>query len=209
MDAETVTAEENKPEEILSSPDVATGEQAAEPQVEEQKEQYVPLPTHIKERRRRQELEQENRIYREMLEKQQAPVIQEDDKKYEAITNEEFEQKKAEIIQKVREETWIENNPEKLAIINERLPEFLQQRPNLKYAIEHSANRYLEAWNLMEALNPKQKEALKQAAVTQKKAAPNSPSSVPKAAALNESINLMNMTDAEYFKWRESQKKRR
>lgn len=59
----------------------------------------------------------------------------------------------------------------------------------------------------MEAFNPKFKPQVKEQAP--KKVAPNAPASVPKAAALNEAVDVMKMSDAEFSEWRKSQKRRR
>ena len=167
------------------------------------KEQHVPLSALQKERRKRQEIELENRFLKEQQQKSQEP----DNSQYESVTKQDLGQYEHQLLRKIEEKNWIKNNPEKFEKVNELLPEFLQKRPNLASAIEGSTNRYEEAWELMDKLSPKQQQQLK--APAPKRDAPGSPSGVPKAAALNQVVDVMNMTDSEYTLWRNSQKKRR
>ncbi len=172
----------------------------------EYKETHVPLSALQKERKKRQELELQ--IEWERQQRQQQPRPQEDDSsKHESATREDLGKAQQEAVRIVEEKLWMRQNPDKYEKVNENLAEFLKQRPNLAYAINSSANRYEEAWTLMEALTPKQQQALKPA--QPKKEAPNSPGSVPKAAALNAAVDVMTMSDDEFSKWRLSQKKRR
>jgi len=105
------------------------------------KEQHVPLSTHIKERRKRQELEMENRFLKEQQQKAQEP----DNSQYESVTKQDLGQYEHQLLRKIEEKNWIKNNPEKFEKVNELLPEFLQRRPNLASAINDSTNRYEEA----------------------------------------------------------------
>jgi len=107
-----------------------------------------------------------------------------------------------------QQKKWIKDNPEKYEKINEYLPQFLKQRPNLASAINSASNRYEEAYELMDKLTPKQQQQFKAPAVP-KKEAPGSPSGIPKAAALNQAVDVMGMNDTEFAAWRNSQKKRR
>ena len=59
---------------------------------------------------------------------------------------------------------------------------------------------------LMEALTPKQQAALKPQSA--KREAPGSPVGVPKAAGVNQAVDLMAMSDSEYTAWRASKKRR-
>ena len=175
--------------------------------VQHESKTQVPLSALQKERKRRQELEIELRLERERQVKSQQPV-EEDNSKYESATREDVNLAQEEIIRIVEEKSWIKSNPEKYEKVNEYLPQFLKQRPNLAFAINSASNRYEEAYTLMEALTPKQQQQLKKEAIP-KKEAPGSPTSVPKAANLNQAVDVMNMTDSEFTAWRQSQKKRR
>ncbi len=171
----------------------------------------VPLSALQKERKKRQELEYElqfERRQREMLARPPAEQ-EEDNSKYESATKAEVSQSvtqsQAETMRMIEEKLWIKQNPEKYERINQYLPEFLKQRPNLATAINTASNRYEEAFTLMDALTPKQKQALK---VAPKKEAPGAPTGVPKAQAMNEAVDVMTMSDAEFSQWRSRQKQR-
>ena len=88
-------------------------------------------------------------------------------------------------------------------------PKFLKQRPHLAAAIDLAPNRYEEAFELMDKLSPKQKQTLREAPPKPKKEAPNAPGSVPKAAALNEAVDYMKMSDAEFNAWRQEKRRSR
>ena len=176
---------------------------------EEQQESHVQVPLSAlqKERKKRQELELE--LKWERGRQNQAPQApqEEDNSRYETATREDLINAQQEAIRVVEERNWIRNNPEKYERVNAELETFLKQRPNLTTAIKDAYNRYEEAYALMNALSPKQQQQLKKP--VEKKIAPGSPSSVPKAAALNEKVDIMSMTDSEYQAWRVQQKKRR
>ena len=191
---------------------------------EAQEEQKVPLSALQKERRKRQDAEQrglekdqELRMFREhQLKQMQQPETQEEDEsQYEPVTKAElkqqeakFKQQQVQMMRDAEEKTWIRQNQEKAEIVNEKLTNFLKQRPNLAAAIEAAPNRYEEAWELMDKLSPKQKTALSNPPAT-KKDTPNSPSGVPKAAAMNQAVDVMNMSESEFAAWRKSKRSRR
>tara|TARA_R110000868_G_scaffold205768_1_gene454380 strand:+ start:2672 stop:3286 length:615 start_codon:yes stop_codon:yes gene_type:complete len=160
-----------------------------------------------KERRKRHEAEMEIKFLKEHVTKQTQPI---DETQYESATKAEVSNatKSAEITvtRKVLEHLWKRENPEKWEKVDRDLEDFLIMRPNLAPAIEASANRYEEAWALMNAFSPKQKQ---QMASKPKSDAPGSPSSVPKAAAMEQAVNLMTMSDNEFNAWRQQQRKRR
>lgn len=203
-------AEDTQDEEVVSPQEIANDvvqDMVAdqEPQAQEQHvehdEERVPLNKYIKERRRRQELEQELAMAR------QRP--QEDDtSQYETVSKRDLSMTQNEIIRVVEERQWIKNNPEKHDRLTQHLEEFLKQRPHLAEAIKHAPNRWEEAYTLMEALTPRQQmTAFKKE--QPKKQAPNAPTTVPKAAGINEAVDVMNMSDAEFSAWRAAKKRAR
>ena len=170
-------------------------------------EKTVPLSAHLKERKKRQTLQEERDYYKKMAEQKSTPPTEEDDySKFESVTREDLGKNQFETIRMVREGDWSENYPERMAIVEAELEDFLKQRPNLGPAINTAPNRYKEAWDLMQALSPRSKNSSRSAP---QKEAPNSPGTVPKAAALNETLDVMNMTDREYRDWAKSKRKRR
>lgn len=211
-DTESVTENAPEPQEQESLQDQEQqpeAQESAEEQQEEQQEHTVPLTALQKERRKRQEAEQKNRWYEELQAKgSTGQSNEEEDDSYEAATKADLKQFEKQALRAVDERSWIKENPEKFEEINESLQDFLKQRPHLAPAIENAPNRYQEAWALMTALSPKQKMDLKRSSQPAKKAAPNSPNSVPKAAGINQAVDLMSMDDAEFRKWRQSQRRR-
>ncbi len=212
MSADTVPADntEHEVDEVVPEP-IEALEQQEEPSQEPPKEERVPLSALQKERRKRQESEQELRWYKEQLMRQQQAqqMTQEpDDSDHEPVSRKELGNVKKQAVREVLEATWISQNPEKAADINDKLAEFLKQRPHLARAIEDAPNRYEEAWTLMDALTPKQKAALRPAP-TVKKDAPGSTAALPKAHGMNQSVDVMSMSDADFNAWRQSQRKRR
>lgn len=207
MEEEVVSPQVEQPtaEEVVDQMQQDVAPEKTE-DVKEPAEKQVPLSALQKERRKRQELEMQIEWERQQRQPPK-PEPEEDNSRYESATKEDLGKSQQEIVRIIEEKSWVKNNPDKYEKVNEYLPQFLKQRPNLAYAINSATNRYEEAWTLMEALTPKQQQALKPAAP--KKDAPNSPSSIPKAAALNQVSDVMSMTDQEFASWRQSQKKRR
>jgi len=204
MTEETV---EPQTEEIVDAVEQTSIESNENDSESSESRTQVPLSALQKERRRRQELEQELNWERKRQMAQQAPV-EEDNSRYESATKEDLSKTQRESIRIIEEKMWIKANPEKFEKINEHLTEFLKQRPNLTGAIESASNRYEEAYTLMEALTPKQQKQLKTVAPP-KKDAPNAPSSMPKATAMNQAVDFGSMSDEEFGKWKRSQIKRR
>lgn len=175
-------------------------------QNQEKESEKVPLSALQKERKKRQALEQEIEwMKRQSAQPAKAP--EEDHTRYEAATRDDLGKAQSETVRLVEEKFWVKQNPEKYERVNEYLPEFLKQRPHLAHAIANAPNRYEEAYVLMDALTPKQKAELKKP--PEKRQAPASPTSVPKAAGIDQAIDVMSMSDEEYQAWRKSKSKRR
>jgi len=200
-----------EPQEEIEQVIEQVQEVSDESHVEEvhEKTTMVPLSVAQKLREKKRELELELQWERQRNAQQQAQKPQEEDNsRYESATREDLSKSQEEAIRVIEERLWIKQNPEKYEKINEFLPNFLKQRPNLTSAINQATNRYEEAYTLMEALTSKQQQAVRTPQV-QKKEAPNAPGGVPKSAALNQAVDVMNMSDSEFASWRNSQKKRR
>ena len=178
-------------------------------QINQSEKTMIPLSVAQKLRQQKKELELELQWERQRYAKEVRPVEPIDDSaRYESATKEDLSRSQDEAIRMIEERMWIKNNPEKYERINEFLPNFLKQRPNLASAINLAANRYEEAYTLMDALTPKQQQQIRQNSQP-KKEAPNAPGGIPKAAVLNESIDVMNMSDKEFADWKASKRKRR
>lgn len=208
MEEESVPLQEEqaKAEEVVESMQQDVAEEP-QPEVKEQEEKRVPLSALQKERKKRQEVEMQLEWERQQRNQTQQPPKEEDTSKYESATKEDLSRAQQEAVRIIEEKIWKKNNPEKFQQVDEFLEEFLNQRPNLRSAIRDATNRYEEAWTLMEALTPKQRQQLK--VTPPKKEAPGSPASVPKGASLNQAVDLMGMSDQEFNAWRQSQKRRR
>jgi len=177
----------------------------------QEKTTMVPLSVVQKLREKKREMELELQWERQRnlqhQQEQQKPV-EDDNSRYESATKEDLSKSQEEAIRVIEERLWIKQNPEKYEKINEFLPNFLKQRPNLASAINQASNRYEEAYTLMDALTPKQQQNIRTPQQV-KKEAPNAPGGVPKNTALNQAVDVMNMSDSEFSAWRNSQKKRR
>lgn len=168
----------------------------------------VPLSALQKERQKRKELELELKWERERASKAPAEEPIDDNSRYESATREDLGRTQEETLRIIEERLWIKQNPEKYERVNENLPQFLKQRPNLASAINIASNRYEEAYTLMEALTPKQRQEMKKASNPQKEA-PGSPAAMPKSAVMSQTVDVMNLSDSDFNAWRASQKKRR
>lgn len=198
-------------EQIMDQAEADTNAQEGNDQTEQSEKTMVPLSALQKLRDKKKELELELQWEKQRNAQQmQAPPkpAEDDNSRYESATREDLSRSQEEIVRIVEEKRWIKENPEKYERVNEFLPQFLKQRPNLASAINLAANRYEEAYELMDKLSPKQQQQIRQAAQP-KKQAPNAPGGVPKAAALSDAVDVMNMSDTEFAAWRTSKKKRR
>ena len=175
-----------------------------------QEKTMIPLSVAQKLRQQKRELELELQWERQRNAQQSAPKPQEDDgSRYESATKADLTQSQEQTIRAVEERIWIKQNPEKAERVDEYLPKFLKQRPNLASAISQASNRYEEAWELMDALTNKEQRQMEKQKAPPKKVAPNSPGGVPKAAVLNEAVDVMGMSDSEFRAWKDSKRRRR
>ena len=211
MEEEAVEPQAEPIEQIMDQVEPDTDVQEGNDQAERPEKTMVPLSALQKLREKKKELELELQWERQRNAQQMQPQKppEEDNSRYESATREDLSRSQDESIRLIEEKLWIRQNPEKYELINENLPTFLKQRPNLALAINQSPNRYEEAYTLMTALSPKQQTQLRKDAAPPKKEAPNAPSGVPKAAALNETVDVMNMSDKEFAEWRQAKRRRR
>lgn len=212
MYEEAVEPQAEPIEQIMDQVELDTNALEGNEQAEKPEKTMVPLSALQKLREKKKELELELQWERQRNAQQAQPQkpAEDDNSRYESATKEDLSRSQQEAIRVIEEKLWIKQNPEKYERINEQLSTFLKQRPNLVLAINQAANRYEEAYELMDKLTPKQQQQLaKQSAPIPKKEAPNAPGGVPKAAALNEAVDIMGMSDTEFAAWRQAKKKRR
>lgn len=218
MDEEAVEPQLEPIDEIMEEA-VSEYEEGFQPEaqennvlVERPEKTMVPLSVVQKLREKKKELELELQWERQrakQTENLQKTPPEDDGSRYESATKDDLNKSQEAVFRMFEEKSWIKNNPEKYEQVNQHLPKFLKQRPNLASAIDQASNRYEEAYLLMQALTPRQQQQLKNTVTQPKKEAPNSPGGVPKAASLNQTVDVMNMSDSEFATWRNSQKKRR
>jgi len=218
MNEEAVEPQAEPIEQILDQPEVETpveNDIKVQEENEEGKTQpkktMIPLSVAQKLREQKRELELELQWERQRNAQAQATAQkppEEDNSRFESATREDVTRSQEEAIRVIEERLWIKNNPEKYEKVNEYLPQFLKQRPNLASAINLASNRYEEAYTLMDALTPKQQQQLTKP-IPPKKEAPNAPGGIPKAAVMNDAVDIMNMSDTEFAAWRQSKKRRR
>jgi len=204
--------------EVLETAETQEQEVDVDQVVESQEEETrVPLSALQKERKKRQDAEArssraeiESQFLKEQYAKPTEPA-EEDDSLYESVTKKDLNSSnqltRDQILREVEERMWTNSNAEKREYVDENLKEFLQKRPNLASAINESTNRYAQAYELMSKLSETQQKQVRQ--VQQRKPSPGSPSSIPKAAAINQAVDVMKMTDDEYRTWRTSKRSRR
>ena len=211
MNEDAVEPQAEPIEQMIDHAEIDTNVHEDNDQAERPDKTMVPLSALQKVREKKKELELELQWERQRNAQIQAAAYkppEEDNSRYESATREDLNRSQEEAIRVIEERLWIKTNPEKYERLNQQLPEFLKQRPNLASAINLSPNRYEEAYALMDALTPKQQQQLTKVS-SPRKEAPNAPGGVPKAAALNEAVDIMGMSDSEFSAWRATKRKRR
>ena len=214
MDEEAVEPQiEEAPIDQIMESHEESQEVAEENDNEESKSQektMIPLSVAQKLRQQKRELELELQWERQRNAQQAAPKpVEDDESRYESATKADLMQSQEQAIRAIEEKLWIKQNPEKAERVDEYLPKFLKQRPNLASAISQASNRYEEAWELIDALTQKEQRQMEKQKAPPKKVAPNSPGGVPKAAVLNEAVDVMGMSDSEFRAWKDSKRRRR
>lgn len=204
MTTDTEAVEETT--ETVEQPEAQEDTSQEAPQ--ESAPKQIPLEALQKERRKRQEAEQRLKWYEELHSKKEASQKpQEPEDLDEPVTKGELKNWQTQTVRASLENSWIKENPDKAQEVNENLQELLTRKPHLAKAIEAAENRYEEAWVLMNALSPKEKASIQSAPV--KKEAPRSPANAPKAAGINQTVDVMQMSDSEFRKWRAEKRKAR
>jgi len=124
----------------------------------------VPLEALEAERRKRQEVEAQNRALQDFMVKSKAdekPSDEADDdddfitkaemkKRLEKVT---FSQKR-----EVLEEAFCENKPEAVELINKHLQEIIKRKPWLASTIDSAQNRYARAYEIVQDYMPKEEK---------------------------------------------------
>lgn len=208
MNEDAVEPQAEPIEQIMDHAEADANAHEDNDQAERPEKTMVPLSALQKLRDKKRELELELQWERQRNAQASQKPPEEDNSRYESATREDLSRSQEQAVRIIEEKLWIKQNPEKYERVNEYLPQFLKQRPNLASAIDQASNRYEEAYTLMDALTPRQQQQLR-AAPAPKKEAPNAPGGVPKAAALNEAVDVMGLSDSEFAAWRQSKRRQR
>lgn len=169
----------------------------------DEESKMVPLSALQKQRRKNQELKEEL----ERLRSQPQQTKEDDYSSYESATKGDLQATKAETMRAIREDIWADTHKEKAAFVEENLAQFLKEKPNLASAIQEAPNRIAEAYELMR-LYHSHKQPAKAAPNRDVVKAPGNPSAVPKAAGVNEAVDVMSMSDEEFAAWRASKRRK-
>jgi len=124
----------------------------------------VPLEALEAERRKRQDLEAQNRALQDFMMKSKAnekPVDESDDED-EFITKAEMKDRlnKVTFAQKreVLEEAFCDSKPEAVELINTHLEQIIKRKPWLAQTIESAPNRYARAYEIVQDYMPKEEK---------------------------------------------------
>lgn len=156
----TEEQEDAQQEPVSEAADVDASEDQ-ETQVRAEPQRTVPLEALEAERRKRQDLEAQNRALQELMTKSKAPEKreEEDDDEDEFITKAEMKERlnKVTFAQKreMLEEAFCDSKPEAVELINTHLEPIIKRKPWLAQTIESAPNRYARAYEIVQDYMPK------------------------------------------------------
>ncbi len=181
---------------------------------EQEQVRQVPLEALEAERRKRQDIEAQNRLLQDYVNRleqpKEAPVTKSEDdedlvnkrdlKQFrEKLTGEEFAAMKREIA----EETFKEVNPEAIRQINANLKEILERKPWLAESIERSSNRYARAYEIVQdfapALMAKKSQNNDAQRIVENSKKPGSPATVGKTPNLSQADYMKSLAGTKEF----------
>ncbi len=193
----------NEVEDTQSSPE----EQAPE------ESRQVPLQALEAERRKRQDLEAENRALQHYLKSKDVKETPEEDSEDEEefITKAELKKRIADVTFKnkreVLEEAYVDANPDKINLVNTHLESIIKRKPWLAQTLESAPNRYARAYEIVEdympkeapnvRTNTKQSDAKRIVENSQK---PGNPSVIAKASSASQSDYLKSIRGKPEFR---------
>ena len=181
---------------------------------QEELEQFVPEPRQVPlqaleaERRKRQDLEAQVRMMQQA--QAQQPANDEDDDEF--ITKAEMKERLKAASQgnrrEILEESFCDNNPEALDIINKNLDEVLKRKPWLAQTIDSAPNRYARAYEIVQDYMPKEQTPVQRfknskddaQRIVDNSKKPNSPVTVAKASQANNTDYLRSIQGKPEFR---------
>jgi len=184
---------------VSEGPEEQQEEQVVEQEQEveaEQQERTVPLSALEAERRKRQDVEAENRLYQQHLlqSQQKTQQPQEEDDADDLISKRDamnlVNTHLLKTKQEFMEESFCSSNPEAVRQIEEQLPNLIKAKPWIEDVVKNAPNRWQRAWELVNDLAPKappsspqkRQEAQRIIENSQK---PGSPAAVGKSATMS------------------------
>jgi hypothetical protein len=155
-DADAPAVPVSEEQEVVEQPEPSEAPEAP-------KERTVPLEALEAERKKRQELEAQNRVLQEFMvkskaEEKKAEEVDEDPGEF--MTKAEFKKRleKATATQKreLLEEAFCSAKPEAIELINRHLETIIKRKPWLAQTIETAQNRYARAYEIVQDYMPKE-----------------------------------------------------
>ena len=115
----------------------------------------VPLSALEAERHKRQEIEAQNRLYADYIERMKAemPARDEDedeDDESELIDRRSFRREQESVKRQIKEEIFVDLNPKAMQEIKQYLNPILEKKPWLRDSIKNSDNRYARAHEIVQ-----------------------------------------------------------
>lgn len=170
----------------------------------------VPLSALEAERRKRQEMEAQNRLYADYIErmKSEMPAREEaeEDDESELVDRRSFRREQEAAKRQIREEVFADLNPKAMAQIKQYLNPILEKKPWLRDSIVSSENRYARAYEIIEDYRhlvdqkPNLKTGNEGARIVQNANKPGSPAAIAKASSGNQMELLKSMQGKKEFR---------
>lgn len=190
-------------------------------QVQQDEPRKVPLSALEAERHKRQEaeakrqdLEAQNRLYADYIERMKSekilPQDEDPEEDSELIDRKSFKREQQAAKREIREEIFVEMNPKAIDQIKQYLNPILEKKPWLRDSIKGSDNRYARAYEIVQdyqhLVDPKTnfKTGNEGARIVQNANKPGSPVTVAKASPTSNMAMLKNMQGkAEFREYRQ------
>jgi hypothetical protein len=171
---------------------------------QETQEKMVPLAALEAERRKRQELEAQNRAYQDFLLKQKEAQEQKPQDDDEWVSRREVKQEKQLTKQEILEEVFRDSNPEKIQEINTYLEQIVERKPWLAETIAKAPNRYARAYEIVQdykhLLVQQKQNAAEAKKIVENAKKPGSPIAVGKTGTQSQSDFLLSIRGTPDFK---------
>lgn len=174
-----MNTEEQNNNEAVSEPVNVETEQHEEPKM-------VPLAALQAERRKRQEYETRTKVYEEMMDKKNEPVVAEDPEAL--VTRGSFHEARALTKREILEQVFQDSHPDKVEKINTYLTMILDKKPWLAASVDSATNRLARASEIIDdymhlvEMKPKSNASLDAARIVDNARKPRSPVETGKSA---------------------------